>query len=124
MLDDALPALDAQLDSEIEPPDPERGHEVLRAYVALRERMAGELVFQIATGEGARVEDLLRFYACAGTEPGVEGVEALLATLGTLEDATALKGVSATTGTHVLLVVLDTEGRYLAHVLQPLMRVQ
>ena len=124
MLDEPLPAIDTQLDSEIEPPHPDRGPEVLRAYASLRRRMAGEIVFQIATGEGARAPDLLRYYACAGSAPGVEGAEDLLAILGTLDNATALKGVSATMPGHVLLVVLDGAGHYLAHVIQPLGRLQ
>ena len=124
MLDDPHAAIDAQLDSEIEPPHPDRGPEVLRAYAALRTRLSGELVFQIATGEGARVEDLLRYYSCAGGAHGVDGADALLSTLGTLDDATALRGVSATIPGHVLLVVLNAEGHYLAHVLQPTPRIQ
>ena len=120
---DAAPLMHPELETHVRPPLPERGSEALRAYSVMRECLAGEVIFQIATGEGARVQDILRFYACCGTSPEIEGVEALLATLGTLEDATDLRGVSATTSDRVLLAITDAEGRYLAHVLQPLVRL-
>lgn len=124
MLDEARPAMAPELEALIEPPAPDRGEETQAAYAALRARMAGEAVFQIATGEGARVQDLLRFYACCWTSGEVEGVEALLGTLGVLPGDTGLLGVSAVTADSVLLVVTDVEGHYLAHVLQPRRSIQ
>lgn len=124
MLDDALPAMAPDLEALIDPPAPEHGAETLAAYGAMRARMAGEPISQIATGEGAKVQDILRYYALCRTCDAVEGAEALLATLGTLPEGAALQGVSAVTPDAVLLVITDAEDRYLAHVLQPRQRVQ
>jgi hypothetical protein len=123
MLDEAAPLMNPELEALVRPPAPERGAEALRAYAGLRARLAGEAVFHIATGEAARVQDILRFYSCCWTSLEIEGVEALLATLGTLDEETKPLGVSATTVDRVLLAITDAEGRYLAHVLQPLVRL-
>jgi hypothetical protein len=119
MLGEAAPHMPPELEMHVRPPAPERGADVLRAYVALRAHLAGEVITHVATGEGARVQDILRFYAGCGTSPEIEGVEVLQATLKTLDDAIAIRGVSATTPDRVLLVITDADGRYLAHVLQP-----
>lgn len=95
---------------------------MVRAYFALCEQMAVEVIFTLATGEGARVADIVRFYAVGASCADFEGVEALLAILGTLEEEMPLLGVSATTADRVLLVITDAEMGYLAHVLQPLRR--
>ena len=116
MLDDGMPAMAPELEAAIDSPAPNRDPEVFRAYATLRDRMAGELIFHLATGEGARVPDVVRTYSILCTSQELEGVEALLSTL---DEATAIRGVSATAGTQVLLVILDAEERYLAHVFQP-----
>lgn len=81
--------------------------------------MTGEAIFTLATGEGAQATEIVRFYAVGGSCTDIEGVEALLSILGTIEEETPLLGVSATTTGRVLLVITDAEMRYLAHVLQP-----
>ena len=123
MLDESAPLMNPELEALVRPPGPERGAETLRAYANLRARLAGETIFHIATGEGAQIQDILRFYSCCWTSPDIEGVEALLATLGTLDEETKPLGVSATTLDQVLLAVTDADCRYLAHVLQPLVRL-
>lgn len=119
MLDQAVPHMHPEIEKYLRPPAPERGADALRAYAGLRVRLAGEMITQVATGEGGRVRDILHFYAGSSTSPEIEGVEALLARLATVEDTTRLKGVSAITPDRVLLAISDAGGRYLAHVLQP-----
>ncbi len=120
MLHEAVPPMHPELEMHIRPPAPEQGTEALRAYADLRARLSGEVILHVATGEGARVQDILRFYSGC-TWPEMEGVEALLAALGTLDDTAGLRGVSATTQDRVLLAITDVDGRYLAHVVQPWM---
>ena len=119
IFDDFNRSVDERLEAVVRPPGPEQDAEVLRAYMALRGQIAGEAILTLATGEGAQVAEIVRFYALDASCTPIEGVEALLSTLGTLDEESPLLGVGATTADRVLLVITDAEMRYLAHVLQP-----